>query len=261
MVETQNGATGTVKATIALAPVAPAPVSAPLKQQHKVVPTVGMVNLLELSQTNIRDFAPEQQSLVDVLFVNPPSPDGEVFIRDIHRVGRRSREKMIWPQTELAGCAAVIEDAGYTTEIIDCIAEYMDWPTFQDKLERLRPRFLVTNVTAPTLKNDLMTTFLARSLGTTTIAIGSHVTPMALETLQDYPTLDVVVRHEPEYTLREIVAKAVGERDVAWRARLRLPASRRDRGQSRPALHRIISMTCRCRCTTSCHWKSIAFRC
>ena len=213
MVETKNGVSTTDerKVTIPLTPVAgvAGTVTAPQKQQHKVVPTVGHVNLLEISQTNIRDFAPEQTSLVDVLFVNPPSPDGEVFIRDIHRVGRRSREKMIWPQTELAGCAAVIEEAGYTTDIIDCIAEYMDWPTFQAKLERLRPRFLVTNVTAPTLKNDLLTTFLARSLGTMTIAIGSHVTPMALETLQDYPTLDVVVRHEPEHTLREIVQRAL----------------------------------------------------
>ncbi len=119
MVDTQNGAGAGVKAkskaTITLTPVvAPATdmVTAPQKQQHRVVPTVGTVNLLELSQTNIRDFAPEQKSLVDVLFVNPPSPDGEVFIRDIHRGGRRSREKMIWPQTELAGCAAVIEEAG-----------------------------------------------------------------------------------------------------------------------------------------------------
>lgn len=181
--------------------------TAPTKQQLKVVPTVGKVDLLKISQTNIRDFAGDQPSLVDVLFVNPPSPDGEVFIRDIHRVGRRSREKMIWPQTEFAGLAAVIEEAGYTTEIIDCIAEDMDWPHFQAKIESWRPRYLVTNVTAPTVKNDLMSTFIARSIGATTIAIGSHVTPMAIETLEDYPTLDVVIRHEPEFTLRELIQK------------------------------------------------------
>lgn len=197
----ENG--GKPAATIPLTPVAT--VTAPQKQQLKVVPTVGNVNLMEISRTSIRDFAPDQKSLVDVLFVNPPSPDGEVFIRDIHRVGRRSREKMIWPQTELAGLAAVMEEAGYTTEIIDCIAEYMDWPTFQAMLEHWRPRYMVTNVTAPTLKNDLTTTFLAKPMGTTTIAIGSHVTPMAYETMNDYPSLDVVIRHEPEFTLRELV--------------------------------------------------------
>ena len=140
-----------------------------------------------------------------MIFVNPPSPDGEVWIRDIHRVGRRSREKMIWPQTELAGLAAVLEQVGYTTEILDCIAEEMTWDGFRDYLEHYRPRYLVTNVTASTLTNDLQTTFLAKPLGATTIAIGSHVTPMAVETLKNFPSLDVVIRLEPEYTLRELV--------------------------------------------------------
>ncbi len=188
---TGNGANGTVTTTT--------------KTQLKVVPTVGNVDLLKISSTSVRDFAGEQKSLVDLLFVNPPSPDGEVFIRDIHRVGRRSREKMIWPQTELAGLAAVMEEAGFSTEILDCIAEDMDWPHFQALIEKKRPRYLVTNVTAPTLKNDLTATFLAKSIGSITIAIGSHVTPMAYETLNDYPTLDIIIRHEPEFTLRELV--------------------------------------------------------
>ena len=34
---------------------------------------------------------------VDVMLVNPPAPDGGIWIRSQHRVGRRSRENMIWP--------------------------------------------------------------------------------------------------------------------------------------------------------------------
>src|SRR4051794_21032154 len=141
---------------------------------------------------------------LDVLFVNPPSPDGEVFIRDIHRVGRRSREKMIWPQTELAQLAASVYPK-YSVKILDCIAEYMTWEQFDAELQRLRPRFLVTNVTAPTLTNDLRTTFLARAMGTKSIAIGSHVTPTAYETLTNFPTLDYICRHEPDETLPELI--------------------------------------------------------
>ncbi len=175
------------------------------KQQLRVIDTVAGQNIRQITPHTIDDFAPPRTSLVDVLFVNPPSPDGEVWIRDIHRVGRRSREKMIWPQTELAGLAAVMEQAGHTTAILDCIAEEMDWDSFQKFIEKHRPRYMVTNVTAPTLTNDLNTTFLAKPLGTVTIAIGSHVTPMAHETLRKFPTLDVVIRLEPEYTLRELV--------------------------------------------------------
>ncbi|HEX9118055.1 MAG TPA: radical SAM protein, partial [Anaerolineae bacterium] len=45
---------------------------------------------------------------VDVLLVNPPSPDGGIWIRSQHRVGRRSRENMIWPQVSLAQLAALL---------------------------------------------------------------------------------------------------------------------------------------------------------
>ena len=59
---------------------------------------------------------------VDVLLVNPPSPDGAVWIRSQHRVGRRSRENMIWPQVSLAQLAAVMHPT-YTVRVIDAVAD------------------------------------------------------------------------------------------------------------------------------------------
>jgi radical SAM superfamily enzyme YgiQ (UPF0313 family) len=60
-------------------------------------------------------------------------------------------------------------------------------------------------VTAPTLTNDMRGTFLARSLGARTIAFGTHVTPMPAQTIEAFPTLDYVLRGEPELTLRELI--------------------------------------------------------
>ncbi len=45
---------------------------------------------------------------VDILLVNPPTPDGAIWIRSQHRVGRRSRENMVWPQVSLAQLAALL---------------------------------------------------------------------------------------------------------------------------------------------------------
>jgi hypothetical protein len=45
-----------------------------------------------------RAYARLRESKVDVMLVNPPAPDGGIWIRSQHRVGRRSRENMIWPQ-------------------------------------------------------------------------------------------------------------------------------------------------------------------
>ncbi len=141
---------------------------------------------------------------VDVLLVNPPSPDGGVWIRTQHRVGRRSREEMIWPQCSLAQHAAMLKGE-YTFHIIDAIAEKMDWPTFEARVRALAPKYYLTQLTAPTLTNDMYGVMLARSLGATTIAFGTHVTAMPTETLRDFPALDLLLLGEPELTFREAI--------------------------------------------------------
>ena len=111
---------------------------------------------------------------------------------------------MIWPQVSLAQMAALLAP-DYSVEIVDAIAERMSWPQFETLLRERRPRYYVTQVTAPTLQNDMYGTFLARSLGARTIAFGTHVTPLARETMEPYPSLDFVLRGEPELTLVELI--------------------------------------------------------
>ncbi|MBZ0278015.1 MAG: radical SAM protein [Anaerolineae bacterium] len=145
-----------------------------------------------------------RQHKVDILLVNPPAPDGDIWIRSQHRVGRRSRENMIWGQVSLAQLAAVMYP-DYTVAIIDAIAERMTWPAFEAKLREYSPKFYLTQMTAPTLTNDNYGCFLAKSVGAYTIAFGTHVTPLAIETMRPHPSLDFCLRGEPEVTLRELV--------------------------------------------------------
>jgi anaerobic magnesium-protoporphyrin IX monomethyl ester cyclase len=152
----------------------------------------------------IRAARGQRVSKVDVLLVNPPSPDGAIWIRSQHRVGRRSRENMIWPQVSLAQLAAMVHPE-YSVEVVDAIAERMSWEDFHALLKDRRPKFYITQVTAPTLTNDMYGCFLAKSLGAYTMAFGTHVTPMVRETLEPFPALDFVLRGEPEYTFKELV--------------------------------------------------------
>jgi radical SAM superfamily enzyme YgiQ (UPF0313 family) len=147
---------------------------------------------------------------VDVLLVNPPTPDGSIWIRSQHRVGRRSRENMIWPQVSLAQMAAILMPE-YTVEIIDANALRMGWGEFEKLLEQKCPKYYITQVTAPTLKNDMYGVFLAKSLGAKTMAFGTHVTPMTLETMRPFPALDFVLRGEPEMTLRDLIDRFEGK--------------------------------------------------
>ena len=145
---------------------------------------------------------------VDVLLVNPPSPDGAIWIRSQHRVGRRSRENMIWPQVSLAQLAAMICPP-HTVEIVDAIAARLGWSEFERLLRDRCPRLYLTQVAAPTLTNDMYGVFLAKSLGAQTIAFGTHVTPLPRETMEPFPCLDFVLRGEPEYTFKELVETLV----------------------------------------------------
>ena len=147
---------------------------------------------------------------VDILLVNPPTPDGGIWIRSQHRVGRRSRENMIWPQVSLAQLGALLQPE-YKIEIIDANALRMGWEEFEKLLEEKRPKYYLTQVTAPSLKNDMYGVFLAKALGAKTMAFGTHVTPMTLETMRPFPALDFVLRGEPEMTLRELLDRLEGK--------------------------------------------------
>src|SRR5437762_14329198 len=96
-----------------------------------------------------RAIARSRESKVDVLLVNPPSPDGGIWIRTQHRVGRRSREEMVWPQCSLAQLAAMLHP-DYSVAIVDAIAERMTWPRFEEILRARSPKYYLTQMPAPT---------------------------------------------------------------------------------------------------------------
>src|SRR5512136_516915 len=107
---------------------------------------------------SLRAAARLRDSKVDVMLVNPPAPDGGIWIRSQHRVGRRSRENMIWPQVSLAQLGALLAP-DYSIEIVDAIALRMSWEAFLDLLQDRQPHYYLTQIAAPTLTNDLYGVF------------------------------------------------------------------------------------------------------
>jgi anaerobic magnesium-protoporphyrin IX monomethyl ester cyclase len=156
--------------------------------------------------------APRSKDAVDIMLVNPPTPDGGYWIRTQHRVGRRTRENMVWPQVSLAQMAALLHPT-YKVKVVDANAERMSWPDFTKLLDQYQPRYYLTQVTAPTLENDLYGCFLARARGAKTIAFGTHVTPIPRETLRAYPSLDFALVGEPDLTIRDLLDHLEGKLD------------------------------------------------
>jgi len=148
----------------------------------------------------------DHRTPVDVLFVNPPSPDGFIYIRDINRHGRSSWERMIWPQTNLAILAAVAEKAGLTVDVVDCIAERIAWPEFERILGATRPRFCFSNLISATYANDVRALRRAKEIsGAVTVGMGPHITDSPGRSLEESEGLDFVIRNEAEATLEELL--------------------------------------------------------
>lgn len=175
------------------------------------VPMANFPNADEIVRQGLLEDSQSVDS-VDIMLVNPPSPDGGIWIRSQHRVGRRTRENMIWPQVSLAQMAALLHPT-YKIKIVDAIAERLTWPEFAALLDKYRPRYYLTQVTAPTLENDMYGTFLAKARGAYTIAFGTHVTPIPRETMRPHPSLDFILAGEPDLTIRDLLDHLEGKTD------------------------------------------------
>src|SRR3972149_5798366 len=147
---------------------------------------------------------PRGRGAVDVLLVNPPTPDGGYWIRTQHRVGRRTRENMVWPQVSLAQMGALLHPT-YKLQILDANAERIGWPGVTKLIDTYQPKYYMTQVTAPTLENDMYGCFLAKARGSKTIAFGTHVTPIPRESMRPYPSLDYVLVGEPDLSIRDLL--------------------------------------------------------
>ncbi|GAB4447416.1 MAG: radical SAM protein [Anaerolineales bacterium] len=156
--------------------------------------------------------APRSPDAVDIMLVNPPTPDGGLWIRTQHRVGRRTRENMVWPQVSLAQMAALLHPV-YKVKVVDCNAERIGWPEFTKLLDKYQPKYYLTQLTAPTLENDMYGCFLAHARGAKTIAFGTHITPIPVETMRPYPSLDFALVGEPDLTIRDLLDHLEGKID------------------------------------------------
>ena len=58
-------------------------------------------------------------------------------------------------------------DARQSVRIVDCIAERLTWPQYEQLLLETRPRYYITHATAPTLANDMRGVTSAKALGAT----------------------------------------------------------------------------------------------
>lgn len=164
---------------------------------------------------------------MNILFVNPPSPDGYIYIRDINRSGRRSRERTIWPQTSLAMLASVFPKDH--VKIIDCIACSISYKELFEEMSKFAPDWVVFNPISSTITHDMIVAHYGKSLGAKTVAISPHTKALREESHGRYRSLDFAVDYtkggaEPEFSLRELI-KGISSANTRFED---LPPARQD---------------------------------
>jgi len=119
---------------------------------------------------------------------------------------------MVWPQVSLAQMAALLSPT-YKVKVVDANAERIAWPEFAQIIDKYQPKYYLTQLTAPTLENDLYGCFLAKAREAQTIAFGTHITPIPRETMRVYPSLDFGLVGEPDLTIRDLLDNLEGKID------------------------------------------------
>ena len=140
-----------------------------------------------------------------ILFLNPPLPDGDIYMKELGRCGRRSVGGETWPQTGLAYLAAVARQEGSVITVLDGMAEGLTQDQAEARIEEWGPDWVIAGTTTPTfVKDAAYLKRLKEAHGWTTGMTGTHVTALPKESLDD-ANADFILVGEAELTLKRML--------------------------------------------------------
>ena len=107
----------------------------------------------------------------------------------------------------LAYLGAIAEQEGHEVNIIDCQAEKLTYETFRDRISKETPDIIGVTATTLLYKSAMKLIDIAKEVHPDAITMlgGSHGTFWDENALNEYPTLDIVVRREGEITFKELL--------------------------------------------------------
>ncbi len=160
-----------------------------------------------------RPRAPDEGHALKICLVNPPSPPEFRVSRGLMGgFGMAVNPGLLYPPIELAHVASVLEAAGHEVVIHDADARGVDAAAAEREIVALAPVLIVLDSSSTSLDRDLaLAGALRRALGATVGMLGSQVTYTPDEIFENQQ-VDVVIRGEPEYTVRELAERVAAAR-------------------------------------------------
>ncbi len=120
-------------------------------------------------------------------------------IKNLHTVALR-------PPMDLLYMAASLEQDGVECMVKDYPAHNMNWGNFREDLKTFQPDAVIISITTPTLTDDMQAAKIAKEINPNIITVtkGAHFIKLDLQSIAEYPSLDVIMRGEYEDTIREL---------------------------------------------------------
>ncbi len=138
-----------------------------------------------------------------VLFVNPPRYDGLSVIReDRYEIVNRY---LVNPPYSLTQIASVLREEGEEVQVIDANSENFSYFEAKERIRKSRPDIVAFRFTPTTIKADMETAKIAKSLYPNVVTIGMCWTlkRFAGKIIRDNDNLDIYLRGE--YGTYEII--------------------------------------------------------
>jgi anaerobic magnesium-protoporphyrin IX monomethyl ester cyclase len=116
----------------------------------------------------------------------------------------------------LAYLGAVAEKEGHEVNVIDCQAEKLSYDLFRQRISQENPDIIGVTATTLLYKSAMQLINIAKQAHpqATTMLGGSHGTFWDENALNEYPSLDIVVRREGETTFVELLNKLQNEESL-----------------------------------------------
>jgi len=147
--------------------------------------------------------------MVKALLLNPPS---NLLLYKEDRCQNEVEmhlNRVVRPPISLMGLAAISEELGFQTKIIDAPIEKVNLKQLELFLNRWKPHWIIANISLDTLESDLISLKLAKECGAKIIVFGYAPTIKDVEILENAPFIDFAIRREPEKTFQELIGSSL----------------------------------------------------
>jgi len=117
----------------------------------------------------------------------------------------------------LAYLGAIAEKAGHQVAVIDCQAEKLNYETFRDRISQTPSDIIGVTATTLLYKSAMKLINIAKMTQPHAVTLlgGSHGSFWDENALNEYPSLDIVVRREGEQTFIELLDKIQNQSSLA----------------------------------------------